>query len=203
MGKETFLELCLQGKASSENWEKYVNENITQHISPYELLGVSEQDFAKLIQRQHTFEYYVIRCQICKKVKCVWPGAYIAFLVEHDSRPHLEFGWVDVIDTKGKLCKVQCDDNFHGMRAFVISIDDISAILPCKERPLVYYKTMLCNECNKCDRSSNESVPDFCAHKAFFDAILDKQLADAQFLTLYVQNNVSQLHQAQSKGDKC
>jgi len=191
MALETYLDLCLHHGAEPSNWEKYVADNISEGVKPYDLLGIGESDFAKLANKQHTFEFYVMRIKLCQKVKCVWPGTYIAFLVEHDNKPHLEFGWVDVIDVKGKLCKVQCDDNFYGMRAFVISVDDISAILPCKERPLVYYKTILCNGCNQCDRSANNPVPPLCKHKGFFDAVLDKQVADAQFLVLYVKNNLT------------
>ena len=190
MPQETFLDLCLHHKAQPCNWEKYVDDNVSNETRPYELLGISEGEFAKLVHKHHTFEFYVMQRQICRKVRCVWPGTYISFLVEQDNKPHLEFGWVDVIDTNGKLCKVQCDDNFNGMRAFVISIDDISAILPCKERPLVFYKTILCSGCDGCDRSANAPVPSLCKHKSFFDAILDKQVADAQFLVLYVKNNL-------------
>ena len=189
--QETFLELCLQGKAIPEDWESYVNKNVSQETKPHELLGIGESDFAKLMQKQHTFEFFVMRRKIGCKLKRVWPGTYVSFIVEHDNKPHIEFGWVDVIDVAGRLCKVQCDDSFHGMRAFVITIDDIVAILPFKERPLVFYKTVLCEDCNRCDRSANEAVPSNCPHERFFNAILDKQVADAQFLVIYTKDNLA------------
>lgn len=182
---EKFIDLCIKGLAETSNWEKFVNDNLSGDATPNGILGISECDFRKLVEKRHTFDFYVKRKSLGCGVKFVWPGTYVSFLNENDSLPHVEFGWVDVIDVNGRLCKVQCDDSFHGMRAIVICLDDIKDILPLKERPLVYYKTMVCGDCNKCDRSSNDEVPSSCPSKHLLDAVLDKQRSDSQFLLLY------------------
>jgi hypothetical protein len=50
---------------------------------------------------------------------------------------------------------------------------------------LVYYKTMLCNDCNDCDRMANDFPPNSCKLFEFFNAVLNKQAADKQFILLY------------------
>ena len=188
----TFIELCKENKVDIKNWKEWLEQNSINNpnIPPYELLGINNIEYEDLLNGVHSMEFFLLKRELQKPVKNLWAGCYVKFAFEIDAfEPHFEFGWVDVVNNEKGFCKVQCDDNFFGARAITLRIMDVLEILPFKERPLLYYKTMICNDCNDCDRSSNELPPENCKYFEFFNAILNKQLADLQFLRLYQNVN--------------
>ena len=182
----TFLELCEKENINSNHWKEWLETNKKDEVAPYDLLGILKEEYEDLCNGIHSFDFYLFKRKYPRHVKNVWGGCYVKYAFEIDAQePHFEFGWVDVVNNEQGFCKVQCDDSFFGTRALTLRIIDIMEILPYKERPLVYYKTMVCNECNDCDRMANEFPPESCKLYDFFNAILNKQKADNQFIKLY------------------
>lgn len=182
----TFLNLCKNTDTESKYWQKWLEENPDKKTSPNELLGIRPEEYEDLKQGIHSFDFYIFKSNHEKYLYQLWSGCYIAFAFEIDKcNPHLEYGWVDIVSNEHGFCKVQCDDSYNGNRALTIRISDVMEILPFKERPLIYYKTMLCGDCNDCDRISIELPPETCQIREFFDAIINKQKSDAEFIRLY------------------
>lgn len=187
-----FLELCESQKIESSCWKKWLEENKKDEVAPYELLGLLKEEYEDLCNDIHSIDFYIFKRKHVRHVKNVWGGCYVKYAFEVDAHdPHFEYGWVDVVNNEKGFCKVQCDDSFVGTRALTLRIIDVMEILPYKERPLVYYKTMVCNDCNDCDRMANQLPPETCKLYGFFNAILNKQQADNEFIKLYnkVLNN--------------
>lgn len=182
----TFLELCRKENLEPKNWKEWLEANKKDNVAPYELIGIEKEQYDDLFDNVHSIDYYLFKSKFERNVKNVWGGCYVKYAFEIDAQePHFEFGWVDVVNNEQGFCKIQCDDSFFGTRALTLRIYDIIEILPYKERPLIYYKTMVCNECNDCDRMANELPPESCKLYEFFNAILNKQKADNQFIKLY------------------
>ena len=181
-----FLELCEQENANPQYWKEWLDANKKDEIPPYQVLGLLKEEYDDLCNGIHSIDFYLFKRKHVRYIKNVWGGCYVKYAFEINAcEPHFEFGWVDVVNNEKGFCKVQCDDSFFGTRALTLRIIDIMEILPYKERPLVYYKSMVCNDCNDCDRIANELPPESCKLYEFFNAILNKQQADNQFIKLY------------------
>lgn len=199
----TFLELCEKENANPEYWKEWLETNHKDNISPYELIGIAKEEYEDLCNGVHSIDFYLFKSKFPRHIKNVWGGCYVKYVFEIDKHePHIEFGWVDVVNNDIGFCKVQCDDSFMGTRALTLRILDVVEILPYKERPLVYYKSMVCNECNSCDRMANELPPESCKLFNFFNAIVNKQQADTQFINLY--NGILEYQQNQENcNERC
>lgn len=177
--------MCLSGKAEANDWAKWLSDFPSEEPD-YQRLGLLEQEYEDLKGGVRSFAFYIMKRNTARSIFNLWPGCYVKYLYEYDKHePHFEYGWVDVSSNDRGFCKIQCDDDFHGARAVVVRVIDVMEILPYKERPLVYYKTMICGKCNKCDRSSNETPPVSCPFYDFFGALLSKQKGDGEFIRLY------------------
>lgn len=185
----TFIEICQNDKSiQPEYWSDWLKEvNSVLNKPNYQLLGLQEEQYQDLINKKRTMTFFIFKKQQKRLIDKLWTGCYVKFVYENDCarNPHFQRGWIDVIDNKTKLCKIQCDDSFNGMRALILNISDIIQILPYKERPLIYYKTMICGDCNDCDRASNEINQESCPHFYFFNAIISKQQMDNTFISSY------------------
>lgn len=201
----TYVEMCKSGNAQPENWKKWLEENKDTETPKNELLGLLPEEYDDLDKGIRSFEFYAFKKKHTRSIFNLWTGCYVGYLFEYDgNEPHFEAGWVDLVSTSQGLCKIQCDDTYNGNRAVTVRIIDVMEILPHKERPLVYYKTMMCGQCNKCDHSSNEEPKIDCPHYDFMSAILHKQKGDLEFLKLYMDfigraNNVEQ-HECECDG---
>ena len=149
------------------------------------MLGLLPEEYKDYSDGIRNLEFYIFKRKIKKTINKIWPGCYVQFAFQYDlGQPHIERGWVDVIDTKLGLVRIQCDDNMQGNRALTVRVVDIVEILPLKERYLVYYKTMVCGDCNKCNHENND-FPKECPNFNFFNALMNKQRSDRQFLEIY------------------
>ena len=180
----TYLEMCSNGQASPENWRKWLAD--CPGSDPiYKRLGLLPEEYEDLDKGMRSMEFYVFKRKHVRSIFRIWPGCYVKYLYEYDAHePHFERGWVDVVNNERGFCKIQCDDAFNGNRAVVVRTIDVMDILPFKERPLVFYKTMLCGECNGCDRTANEEPPADCPRYGLFNALLSKQKGDEEFMRL-------------------
>lgn len=183
----TFMKLCQQTDTDSSLWEKWLNSNSDKEkYKEYELLGLLPEEYEDLKNKIHTFKFYIEKRKFNRSIHNLWTGCYVKYLYDKDmTEPVSLTGWVDAISNDKRFCKIQCDDCFDGCRALNIRTMDVLEILPFKERYLIYYKTMICGNCNDCDRVSNDMPPLNCKHYEFFNAIVNKQKADKQFLELY------------------
>lgn len=151
----------------------------------HERFGLLRGEFSDYRAGTRSMSFYAFKRKYNRSIFKLWPGCYVKFAFQYDlGEPHFEFGWVDVVDTRAGLARIQCDDNYQGNRALTVKIVDIMEILPYKERPLVYYKTMVCGDCSKCRKEEN-SFPTDCPQFNFFNAILNKQIGDGKFMELY------------------
>lgn len=180
------MELCQQTDTSTKYWKQWLQNHKDKTTPPNELLGLLPEEYDDLINELRSFDFYVLKRKEEKYIKQLWAGCYIKFAYESDlHNPHFEYGWVDLVSNEHGFCKVQCDDSYNGNRAITIRIIDVIQILPFKERPLIYYKTMLCGDCNDCDRMSIELPPETCKLYQFYNAIISKQKSDNNFIKLY------------------
>lgn len=180
-----YLEMCVKGCASPENWEKWLVDCPDNTKPIHERLGLLPEEYDDLSKKLRSMNFYVFKSKHIRSIFKIWGGCCVKYLYEYDLyEPHFEFGWVDVVNNEQGFCKIQCDDSYNGNRAVTVRTIDVMEILPFKERPLVYYKTMICGQCNGCDRTSNEQPPVECEKYGFFSAILSKQKGDASFIRL-------------------
>lgn len=191
-----YIEMCMKGDAEPKDWKAWLEQNRKEGDKDNELLGLLPEEYEDLSKGIRSFGFYVFKRGFSRSIHNLWGGCYVKYLFEYDGHePHFEYGWVDAVSNQQGFCKIQCDDDFNGGRAITVRIIDVMEILPHKERPLIYYKTMMCGQCSKCDHSSNEEPKIDCPHYEFMSAILNKQKGDEQFIKLYM--NVS----APCKGD--
>lgn len=182
----TFLQLCMNTDTLPKHWKSWLNDNPDKVTLPNELLGLLKQEYDDLINERRSFDFFIFKRKQQQQINQLWAGCYIKFAYESDlHNAHYEYGWVDVVSNEQGFCKVQCDDSYQGNRAVTIRIMDIIEILPFKERPLLYYKTMLCGDCDECDRTQSTLPPETCKLYEFYNAIINKQFADNDFIKLY------------------
>lgn len=182
----TYIEMCLSGMASPGNWEKWLADTKDDTRPDAEKLGLAKEEHDDLVGKMRSMDFYVKKRGIPRALTHLWTGCYVRFLYEYDLKnPHLECGWVDIVNDERGFCKIQCDDGFDGGRAVVVRVGDVMEVLPLKERPLLYYKTMLCGECNGCDRMSSAEPPQDCRIYGLLNAINSKRSGDAKFISLY------------------
>ena len=185
--EKTFVSMCQDGEAEPADWRKWLDMREDKSVPEKDSLGLLDQEYDDLTKNLRSMEFYVTKKKSVRFITKLWPGCYVRYLFEvNPGQPNWEFGWVDAVDAKQVFCKIQCDDNFNGMRAVTVRIIDVMQVLPYKERPLVYYKTMMCGNCNQCDRSANEKPPQSCPYSNFFNALLAKQIGDQKFISLYL-----------------
>ncbi|MBR4315933.1 MAG: hypothetical protein IKP65_03050 [Alphaproteobacteria bacterium] len=185
---ENFIQFCEKNQNYDPNdWKKWLNENPDKTTSPNELLGLNEQEYEDLNKKIRSMNFYILKRSFKRNInENLWAGCYVKFLMEMDlMNPHVEYGWVDIVSNEQGFCKIQCDDSYNGCRALTIRIIDVLEVLPFKERPLVYFKTMICGDCNDCDRTANKEVPISCKYYSFFNSILNKQQMDSDFQKMY------------------
>ena len=186
----TYIEMCMKGEAEPKGWKEWLEQNRKEGDKDNELLGLLPEEYEDLSKHVRSFQFYVFKRGFTRSIFNLWGGCYVKYLFEYNGcEPHAECGWVDAVSNTQGFCKIQCDDDFNGGRAVTVRIIDVMEVLPHKERPLIYYKTMLCGQCNKCDHSSNEEPKIDCPHYEFMNAILNKQKGDEKFIELY--KNVS------------
>lgn len=182
---KTYIEMCLNGEAEPCNWEKWLDYMKIDPLRRWDCLGITMQEYDDLSNKKRSFDFYVFKSKHQRVLKRLWAGCYVKYVFEIDCHdPHFEFGWVDMVSLDNEYCKIQCDDSFNGGRAVIIRVTDVMEVFPLKERFLVYYKTMICGDCNGCDRMSNELPPDECPYYNFFNACVAKAKGDAQLLSL-------------------
>lgn len=157
-----FLELVASGKEPPEAFQSYWMryEIDPEGRSAPEYFGITEQELRDVRGGARSFRFialrYLKRRHLLTKVL---PGTYVQFITEHESAgPCLEYGWVDRFIGEKGVAVIQCDDCYFGNRSVEIGIEDVLRILPSKERPNVFYKSMLCGECRDCSRHSGEFV---------------------------------------------
>jgi len=188
--EETFLSRCVGGELVAEEWRGWLEKakRLEPDAADAALLGLDEAEFQDLGAGIRTMDFYALKRRDYPDggMRRIWGGCYARYLFESDPHnPEYQAGWVDLVDNEHGFARIQCDDEFDGARAVTVRVGDIVEILPNKERPLVYYKTMACGECNKCDHSSNAPVPEGCHLKVFFDAVLAHQGIDRDFQQYY------------------
>lgn len=182
----TYLDMCKNGSAEPKDWKKWLDETKKEGDKENELLGLLPEEYEDLKNGVRSMGFYVFKRRFPRSIHQLWCGCYVRYLFEYDGmEPHFEVGWVDAVSNSQGFCKIQCDDCYNGNRALTIRIIDVIDILPHKERPLVYYKTMMCGQCDKCDHSSNDEPKTDCPHYEFMNAILHKQRGDTEFVKLY------------------
>lgn len=184
---ETFMDLYIKGNVAPESWTYFV-EN-TKHDNPemqeYDIVGISKEEYEDLKANTRNIQFYAFKRKYRKTIDRIWTGAYIKFAFQYDlTEPHVEYGWVDIVDQTGKYLRVQCDDTFEGQRQLTLRSADVLEILPTKERKLIFYKTMVCGDCKICNRVTND-FPGECPQYNFFNAILNKQIKDDEFFQEY------------------
>lgn len=182
----TYLEMCRDGSAEPNDWKRWLDETRKEGDKENELLGLLPEEYEDLKNGVRGMGFYVFKRKHRRSICNLWVGCYVGYLFEYEgSDPHFERGWIDAVSNTQGFCKIQCDDCYNGGRAVTVRTIDVMEILPHKERPLIYYKTMLCGQCNKCDHSSNDEPRMDCPHFELFNAIVGKQRGDTEFLKLY------------------
>lgn len=182
----TYIDMCRNGSADQKDWKKWLDENKKDGDRDNELLGLLQEECDDLMNGIRSMGFYVFKSRFVRSIRNIWTGCYVRYLFEYDGHePHFEIGWVDAVNNQKGFCKIQCDDCYNGNRAVTIRTIDVMEILPHKERPLVYYKTMMCGDCYRCDHSSNEVPAQDCPNHEFMNAILGKQKGDSEFIRLY------------------
>ena len=186
---KTLFEKVVRGEESPNAFERYVTiweeDNEGKTLSEY--IGIPEDEIEEIKKGNHTFLFFVLRKVRRKQLlEVVFPGCYVQFAIEYpEMRAHLEYGWVDVFDEKNKEVHIQCDDNFYGTRVVVIKIEDITQILPTKERPNVFYKAMLCGDCKKCENNYGEFIKD-CPFYELFKTLKQNRLQSRDTIGKYL-----------------
>lgn len=195
--EKDFLTLCVEGVENPQNWERWLSDRgPSDENRKAELLGLSQEEFDDLNQKMRSMNFYVFKRKNPRSSFRVFPGAYVRFAFEHElQNPHFEMGWVDLVEPHRGFCRIQVDDegDFNGSRAITLRIADVMEILPMKERPLVYYKSMVCGKCNDCDRMRNADVPTTCPHFDFMRLVLKKQKADKELIGVYKGGKLNDL----------
>ena len=187
--ESTFLELYANNQVKKEDLEEFVKACTDKYPDKpiWERVGLSEDEYYDLTHKLRDLDFYVFKRKYKRDIQKLWVGCYVKFIYQMEpdtSKPHFEWGWVDVLDVKHELARLQCDDTFQGNRAVTVRTADIVEVLPLKERPLVFYKTMICGECKKCDEES-DGFPRNCPKFNFFNAIKNKQKHDIEFIVEY------------------
>lgn len=182
----SYLDDYIGGKLSENDIKTiFDRDDKNQDASMHEKYGLLREEYADYKSGTRNMAFYVFKRKMPRSIYRLWPGCYVKFAFQYDlAEPHYEYGWVDVVDGRVGMVRIQCDDTYQGNRALTVRIIDVMEILPYKERPLVYYKSMICGDCALCKREEN-SFPENCPQFCFFNAILNKQIADNQFLSLY------------------
>lgn len=183
--KETFLELVLSGAARPEMFN---HRKIEWEVNPEgqtlaENMGIKEHELEMVLNGSHSFLFIAYRL-IHKKhnLDFVLPGAYVQFAVEYSNFPsHIEYGWVDKFNSETKRVELQCDDNNEGKRSIEIDLEDITQLLPLKERPNIYYKAMLCKNCKDCNRESGEFIEN-CSFYPLFSEMKENRVKSNQII---------------------
>ena len=182
----TYLELCRNGSAEPQDWKRWLDGTRKDGDKENELLGLLPEEYDDLKNGVRSMGFYVFKRRFPRSIFQLWGGCYVRYLFEYDGHePHFEVGWVDSVSNAQGFCKIQCDDCYNGGRAVTVRTIDVMEILPHKERPLIYYKTMMCGQCNKCDHSSNDEPKIDCPHYQFMNAVVNKQRGDMEFISLY------------------
>ena len=182
-----FIEFCNSNPDyDTKKWESWIEDYPEKEVPDHEKLGLLKEEYEELKNKLRSMDFYIFKRKFNRSIYNLWGGCYIKFAFEIDlHEPHIEFGWVDVVSNEQGFCKIQCDDNYFGCRALTIRIIDVLEILPYKERPLIYFKTMNCGQCNLCDRASNELPPINCPHYSLFSSIVNKQQLDNEYIKAY------------------
>lgn len=186
---KTYFEMYLKGEVGGINWEEYVNSQKKENpdLQEHEILGVLPEEYVDLKDKTRDFNFYAFKRKNKKTLVGLWAGAYVKFAFQYDlQEPHSEYGWVDAVDRNKQFVRIQCDDTYQGGRALTVRFVDVLEVMPCKERYLIYYKTMICGICNKCGRDTND-FPGDCPKFNFFNAVLNKQKKDNEFFTEYIK----------------
>lgn len=174
-----FLELVITGKEKPEAFSRYFIQWEIDHEgkTAAEFFGVTEKELHSVRNGEHSFRFVAFRYLKRKHLlKRVFPGAYVQFAVEYDlGQPHLEYGWVDRFDFQNNQVAIQCDDSYFGNRLIEIEIEDILRLLPTKERPNIFFKAMLCQDCKDCPHDSGEFVPECAFYNLFSDIKCNRQ----------------------------
>ena len=190
---EPLLKLVLLGKESPSAFQRYkmLWEVNNEGKTLAEYLGVSESDLEDL-NNNHSFRFVAFRTFYRKHLlERVFSGAYVQFVSECEyQQPRLEYGWVDFFNRENKTVDVHCDDNYQGNRALTINLRDIVQLLPTKERPNIFFKAMLCQECKDCSKDSGEFIED-CPFFGLFTAIKENRLGGREIIRRIVKNEKS------------
>lgn len=186
----TYLEMCKEGSVEPKDWKRWLDETKKDGDRENELLGLLPEEYEDLKNGVRTMAFYVFKRRHLRSIHNIWGGCYVRYLFEYEgSEPHFETGWVDAVSNSQGFCKIQCDDEFSGGRAVTVRTIDVMEILPHKERPMVYYKTMVCGQCDKCDHMANEEPRGDCPNYQLMNALWHKQKGDAEFIKLYDRVN--------------
>lgn len=184
---ETFMDLYFKGKMKETDWEFFLREKKNENPEMYdnEIIGLTKEEFEDLKDGTRNIPFYAFKSKHRKTIIKIWTGAYIKFAYQYDLlEPHIEYGWVDIVDQTGNFLRVQCDDTYEGRRSLILRLVDVLEVLPSKERKLIFYKSMVCGTCEKCNRVTND-FPKDCPKFYFFNAILNKQIKDEEFFNEY------------------
>lgn len=180
-----FVDMVACGKADAEAWREFCAS--LPSVEPEVALGLTKGEYEDLENGTRSMQFQAMKYRDGRMLgERLWAGCYVKYAFESDcANPHYEYGWVDVVSNQQGVAKIQCDDSFGGGRAVTVRICDVMEVLPMKERPLLYYKTMLCGECNACDRMSDELPPEGCRIAGFIGAVKDKKECDSVFHKIY------------------
>ena len=174
-----FLELVITGKETPEAFYRYFMQWEIDHEgkTAEEFFGIKENELQNIRSGVHSFRFIAFRYLKRKHLlKRVFPGTYVQFVIEYDlGQPHIEYGWVDQFDTQSNKVAIQCDDSYFGNRSIEIELEDILRVLPTKERPNIFFKAMLCQDCKDCSHDSGEFMKDCAFYCLFSDIKCNRQ----------------------------
>jgi len=187
---ESYLQRFIKNEVSAEGWKDFISDLRENHpgTSVLEPMGLLKDELEELEKGKRNLEFFAFKRKSNSRIIVkLWPGCYVKYAMQYDNaEPHFEYGWIDAVEGRIGFARIQCDDTYMGARAVSVRTSDIMEILPYKERPLVYYKTMICGDCNKCQRQTNDFPPN-CPQFDFFNAIMNKQRGDIEFLKFYFE----------------
>lgn len=157
MNPRSFLDLFMEGLVPESAIDNFLIEwsvLAKEKMHDYEYLGFTEAEWGEYLGKKN-LQMLVLRR---KHKKCeltsasILTGCYIKFGIQYGetSTPHIEYGWISNVTTS-EMVDVQCDDGYEGARGILVDLRDVFEILPLKERPILYYKQMLCHNCFGCN----------------------------------------------------